>query len=367
MVIRYEARVRLTIRLMVAICALGGCDDASVDCAAPGVICTVVGTGLAGAEGIAGDGAPVDVAELYLPVDVAFDIHGDLLIVDFNNHAIRRLNDGVVSTLIGTGLLGDHVDGPARATSLKHPTHVAILSDGTLAVAGWHDSRILRYDPTSDTVTNWCGTGERGFDGDGHDAAATLFDLPVATVSDAEGRLLIADQGNQRVRRVEADGRVTTIIGTGVAGYSGDGGPAVEAQIASPTNESGAPAGKIARAPDGTLYLADTANGVVRVVAPDGIIGTVPTPALKIPSDVAVDAAGRLYIADTFNSCVRRVADGEVTTVAGRCGERGYTGDGGPADRALLDRPYGIEVDAQLRLWIADTHNHVVRVVRLPD
>jgi len=360
----YEWRV---LRIAIAsLLLLAACDDDAVDCDAPGVLCTIVGTGLAGNAGIA-DGLPPLQSELYLPVDVAFDAQGDLLVVDFNNHAIRRLHDGVLQTIIGTGYLGDHVDGPARQTGLKHPTHVTTLPDGTLAVAGWHDPRILHYDPVSDTVVSWCGTGERGFDGDGHAADATELNLPVATATDMNGRLLIADQGNQRVRRVEADGTVSTIVGTGVAGYGGDGGPAVDAQIASPQNQDGAPAGKIARGPDGTLYLADTLNQVVRAVSPDGIIRTVVTPALSTPSDVAVDPQGRLYIADTFSSCVRMIApDGTATTVAGRCGERGYTGDGGPADRALLDRPYGIELDVQRRLWIADTHNNVIRRVQLP-
>jgi sugar lactone lactonase YvrE len=174
-------------------------------------------------------------------------------------------------------------------------------------------------------------------------------------------------------------------------GFAGDGGPGTEAVIFQPFSQSAAPAGRMEMGPDGTLYFCDTGNHRVRTFSEDDTVDTVAGsgpdefdrsflggyegdggPAtealLKSPNDVAVAKNGDLYIADTANSCIRKVdSDGIITTVAGLCGEEGHEGDGGPATEALLDQPYGVSLDSDGNLYIADTHNHVVRVVYLGD
>jgi hypothetical protein len=361
----------------LALClVIGGCGGSEVCSEEPGVICTVVGTGVAG---LTTDGLPGTETELYLPMNTAVGQDGLLYILDWNNHRIRVLDgDGLVQTVVGTGHIGDAPDGPALDTSLNHPTHVVFEADGSMIISAWHNSKVMRYDPNTRTVASICGTGHRSFNGDGLPGTETVLDLPSATAIAPDGSILISDQANQRIRRLSRDDVVETVAGTGEPGYSGDGGAAVEAQLALPVSQSAPPAGGIATDAAGVLFIADTLNHVVRRVGVDGVIETVAgtgaagngpggdavTSALHTPSDVAVDSRGNLYIADTVNSCVRRVSpDGHMDTVAGVCGERGYAGDNGPAEQALLDRPYGVHVAPNDLLYVTDTHNQAIRVI----
>jgi hypothetical protein len=243
--------------------------------------------------------------------------------------------------------------------------------------------------------------------------------------------MLIMDQANQRIRRIEEDGTIETVVGpsdkfdpapegfTAVCaedeggtercklcedehasnpecpaqkphGFAGDEGPGTEALMFQPFSQSAPPAGRMELGPDGTLYFCDTGNHRIRALYEDGTVETVAGsgpehydpdfkggyegdggPAtealLKRPIDIAVDARGNLFIADTFNSCIRKVdAEGRIDTVAGQCGEQGFAGDEGPANEAKLNRPYGIALDHEGNLFIADTHNHRVRKVTGP-
>jgi sugar lactone lactonase YvrE len=356
---------------------MAGCgSDGDVCTGAPGEICTLVGTGI---SGLTADGLPTEETELYLPMNMTVGPDGRVYYLDWNNHRIRVIDDGGrVHTVVGTGHLGDAPDGPALEASLNHPTHIVFEADGSMIISAWHNSKVLRYDPNTQTVASICGTGARAFNGDGLSGTETDLDLPAATVVAPDGSLVISDQANQRLRRLTRDDVVETVVGTGEPGYAGDGGPATEAQINLPVSQSAPPAGGITIDPAGVLYIADTLNHVIRRVGLDGIITTVAgtgaagngpggdalASALHTPSDVALDSAGNLYIADTMNSCIRRVSpEGGMDTAAGRCGERGYEGDGGAADEALLDRPYGVDVTSDGTLYVADTHNHVIRVV----
>jgi DNA-binding beta-propeller fold protein YncE len=329
-----------------------------------------------------GDGLPGTETDLFLPQDVTAGPGGELFIADWNNHAIRVLREGVVDTVVGVaGVLGDAREGPARERALHHPTHVAILTDGSLIVSAWHNYHVLHYDPGLDEVTRLAGSGEPGFNGDGLPATETHIDMPVAAVPLPSGAIAFSDQINQRVRMIDHDGVITTLAGTGEQGYAGDGGPAANARFNFPAGAERVPAGRIDIDAAGAIYLADTNNHVIRRIesglietlagtgqAGDGGSGLALESALHGPTDVAVGPDDSIYIADTFNSCIRRVApDGTIATVAGRCGERGHEGDGGPADEALLNRPYGIDVSADGTLYIADTHNHVIRAVRLEE
>jgi hypothetical protein len=364
-------------------CGGGGGNPMPVPaCAAgPGVICTVAGTG------IAGDGADdLDALQtrIYLPQDVTVGPDGRLYIVDWNNHRIRvRQDDGTLHIIAGIGELGPTSDDPSTGR-LNHPTQVTFDGMGNMIIAAWHNSLIKKLDPATGDLVDICGTGARGFAGDGGPAAAAVLNLPVAVVYDSAGNLLISDQANDRIRKVDAvTETISTIAGVGpcldatACPPLGDGGPATSAFISLPQGQSARPAGRIDIDPAGNIYLADSLNNRVRKIDPTGGITTVAgngqlgasgdggsaiLASLNDLSDVAVSAYG-LYIADTDNNCVRVVRDGTITTAAGVCGQSGFAGDGGLATDALLDRPGGIALDSNGTLYIADTHNQRVRAV----
>ena len=324
-------------------------------------------------------------AHFYLPQDLTYGPDGRLYILDWNNHRVRVVADDRITTLIGTGELGDAPAGRAREIGLNHPTHISFDPLGRLILSAWHNSLILRYDFATDYIEPVCGTGERDYGGDGGPAARAQVNLPSATAFDPLGRMYISDQENQRVRMIDLDGTISTVVGTGQPGFAGDGGPATDAQIWAPVSQAAPPTSRIAIDDLGNLYLADTFNNRIRKVdAATGIITTIagnganrPAPSseedgadalavsLYWPCDVAIDSAGRVFLADTFNHCVRRIElDGTISTVAGQCGQSGDHGDGGPPQSALLNRPYGIELDPDDNLYIADTRNHRIRLVR---
>ena len=371
---------------MLAVAAASGCGDDVVRQAppepcdpAPGRICTVAGTGVAG-DGA--DGLAALDTRLYLPQDVTVGPDGRLYIVDWNNHRIRvREDDGTLRIVAGIGELGPVSDDPSTGR-LNHPTQVTFDPAGTLFIAAWHNSRIKTLDAATGELHDVCGTGMRGFAGDGGPAETAVLNLPVAIAFDGAGNMFISDQANDRIRRVDAaTATISTIAGVGpcVGCALGDDGPATGAFISLPQGQSARPAGRIDVDPSGDLYLADTQNNRVRRIDPSGVITTVAgtgtagaagdgepamAAALNSLADVAVGPDGLVYIADTGNNCVRAVgADGVIGTVAGTCGTPGFAGDGGPATAAKLDRPGGIALDASGNLYVADTHNQRVRVV----
>jgi sugar lactone lactonase YvrE len=365
---------------LLAALAFAACDESDNGEAicepGPGIACVYMGTGVAG---LGDDQLAPRQTELYLPQDVTAGPNGTVYVVDWNNHRIRSVKDDLAVTLIGTGYLGDAPAGNATEVSLNHPTHVSVQADGKLIVAAWHNSKILSYDPATNQVEPICGTGARSFSGDGEPAVGAVLDLPVATATGPDGSWYISDQANQRVRRVGPDGIIQTVVGNGIPGFSGDGGPATEAQLHLPVGQSAPPAGRIATDAEGRLYIADSANHRIRLVDTDGTISTVAgdgTPAyhgdggpavaasLFRPNDVAIDRDGNLFIADTDNSCIRRVdPDGIISAVAGVCGSAGLGEDGVLANEIFLDRPYGIALADDGTLYIADTHNHRIVAV----
>lgn len=367
--------VRLTLAL--AAVPLLSCGSSVPDCQ-PGRICTVVGNGQIG---LTPDGALSLQTRLYLPQDVTVGPDGRPYFIDWNNHRIRvLLPDYTVHTVLGTGELGDGPPGPALQHRLNHPTNIAFDPAGRMIVAAWHNSKIKRVDLNTGMAEDICGTGMRAFAGDGGPASSAVLDLPVGVAIAANGDMYIADQANQRIRRIGSDGNINTIVGNGMPGYSGDGGPATMAQIANPVGQAAAPAGRIALDDRGNLYIADTNNHRIRRVdAATGIITTIagtgtagysgdegPATAAELngPTDIEIAPDGTIYIADTQNNCVRTITtEGTIHTFAGRCGVRGFAGDGGPPTEAQLNRPYGIEIDPQGNVWIADTYNHRLRMV----
>jgi hypothetical protein len=353
-----------------------------------GQICTIAGTGIAG-DGI--DRQAATATRLYLPQDMTAGPDGRLYVADWNNHRIRSIDDaGVMHIVAGIGELGASADDPS-SERLNHPTNVAfdpMGMPGEMIIAAWHNSRVKKCDLATSSIIDIAGTGKRGFGGNGGKAILATLDLPVAIVFDAAGDMLIADQANQMIRKVDrATDVITTIAGVGRCADStnpnpciiNDGGPATQGGFHFPIGQAASPGGRIALGRDGSIFVADTENFRLRRVSPDGMLetfagtgtwgflgdgGPAKQAQLGRLADVAVARDGRIFIADTDNSCVRVIApDGIITTFAGQCGARGFSGDGGPAAAAKLDRPSGVEIGPRGDVFIADTHNNRIRVV----
>lgn len=340
------------------------------------VINTLAGSGLPGYNG---DDLDAIETALYLPQDMTVSTTGELYVVDWNNHRVRRLEEnGNLKTIAGTGELGEAKDGEAIYVQFNHPTNVCFDNNGDMLIAAWHNSLVKRLDLDTGLVVNVAGTGARAFGGDGGPANDARLDLPSAVVVDSQNNVIIADQANFRLRKVTPEGVISTICGSSTAGYTGDGGPAADATLRGPRGQAAPPASRIDIDAQDRIYIADTGNHVVRIIDTDGTIRTVAGtgeagysgdggPAdeaqLNTPSDVEITANGILYIADTMNNVIRKVApDGTISTVVGT-GERGFSGDGERADAAQLDRPYGVETAANGDLYVADTHNQRLRLV----
>ena len=333
-----------------------------------GIITTIAGTG---EGGYSGDGGPGVAARLNYPTGVAVDAAGNLYIADRHNHRIRRVDGfGTITTIAGNGREGYSGDGgPAVAAQLNYPSDVAVDGNGNLYVTDRKNHRIRRIDDTG-VITTIAGNGEESYGGDNGPAVAARLNFPAAVVVDVAGNLYIVDSGNHRIRRVDSTGMITTIAGNGELGFSGDGGPAVAAHLLYPTG--------IAVDGAGNLYIADTDNHRIRRVDRSGTITTIAGtgeqgysgdngPAveaqLAYPHGMTVDGAGNLYVADNWNSRIRRIdATGVIITIAG-IGGSGFSGDGGPAVAAQLNLPQGVAVDGTGNLYIADTDNHRIRQV----
>jgi NHL repeat-containing protein len=332
-------------------------------------IATVAGTGTAG---YSGDGGPATAAELNHPRGLAIAPGGGFAIADAFGETVRRvLPDGTIETVAGTGTAGYSGDGgPGAAAELNLPHGVAFLPDGTLLIADTLNNRIRAVSPGG-TITTVAGTGAYAYSGDGGPAAAAAIESPRGISAVPGGGYLIPDTDNQRIRRVTPDGTITTVAGNGARGFGGDGGPATSA----PLDE---PFGAVATA-DGGLLIADTGNNRIRRVAPDGTITTVagngvrgfsgdggPATAaeLNAPHAVAGLPDGGFLVADEANNRVRRVwPDGTITTIVGT-GDAAFGGDGGAASAAAIDGPKAFAVlPNYLGFLLADAYNSRVRLV----
>jgi sugar lactone lactonase YvrE len=334
--------------------------------AAPGHISTFAGRGTAG---FSGDGGPAKQAKLDAPGGLAFR-SGNLYVADFKQHRVRRVNSSRrITTVAGTRARGFSGDGgPGTKAKLNRPIGLAADGAGNLFIGDSRNHRVRRVNG-SGTITTAAGTGILGFSGEGGAATSAKLSFPWELGYDS-GNLYIADSGNHRVRRVDASGTITTIAGTGVRGFSGDGGAATEARLRRP--------GAVVVDGSGRLYIADFGNNRVRRVDTSGRITTVAgngkqgfsgeggkaTKAkLNAPSGLALDHSGNLYIADSGNNRVRKVnGPGKIITVAGT-GKGGFSGDGGKATKAKLNYPIGLAFDHSHNLFIADSGNHRVRKV----
>jgi DNA-binding beta-propeller fold protein YncE len=353
--------------LLAAVCAALACCAPAA--AAPGDISTVAGT----TPGFAGDGGPAIAAQLAGPYAVAPTPDGGFLIADFGNSRVRKVSAaGAITTVAGStrGYSGDF--GPATAAQLSEPSSVAPTRDGGLLIADT-DNYVVRKVRPDGTIVTVAGTGLMpGFSGDGGAATSAKLAFPYGVAPTPDGGFLIADTGNRRIRKVFANGTIVTVAGTTTAGYAGDGGPAVAAQLDFPYG--------VAPTPDGGFLIADAGNQRIRRVRPDGTIVTAAgagTPGLSGDGDLATSAMlhdpigvtaladGGFLIADELNDRIRRVSPaGVITTVAGTSG--GLSGDGGPAIAAQLSFPTGVAVTPTGELLIADFGNGRIRAVTGP-
>ena len=342
-----------------------------------GIITTVAGTGEAG---YSGDGGPAMAASLREPLGLAVDAAGDFYIATLYGNVIRKVSasTGIITTFAGTGGLGVEGEGVlATEARVAEPIAVAIGPGGDLYYSEYFRGRVRRVDAATGLVHTVAGTGTPGFNGDGIPATSAQLHHPWGIALDSAGNLYIAEEGNHRIRKVEAaTGLISTYAGTGTPGYSGDGGPAAAANIDAPLG--------IALDAAGHLYFAEYSHCVVRRVdAATGVITTVagtgacgyggdggPAAAalLDAPYDVTLDEAGNLFIVDSESHRVRVVsaATGFVATAAGN-GVAGFSGDGGPATEAALDHPFSAACGPGGRLYIGDAYNLRVRLVTLGE
>jgi len=334
------------------------------------IITTVAGNG---ATNYFGDGGAATNASLDGPDGSAVDGSGNLFIADLGNNRIRKVDpNGIITTVAGNGSAGFSGDGGAATNaSLDDPDSVAVDGLGNLFIADLGNNRIRKVDPNG-IITTVAGNGNAGYSGDGGAAANASLDEPYGVAVDGLGNLFIADTFNNRIRMVDPSGTITTVAGNGSGGYSGDGGAATNASLDGPYG--------VAVDSIGNLFIADTFNNRIRELNTNGIIitvagsgsagysgdgGAATRASLSYPFGVVVDIFDNVFIADTFNNCVREVdTNGIINTVAGN-GSAGYSGDGGAATQASLDDPYGVTVDGSGNLFIADTDNNRIREVTL--
>ena len=326
--------------------------------------------------GWGGDGGPATVAELCTPGGVALDLEGNLYFTEPCNSDVRKVDaaTGFISAIAGNRIQGFKGDGgPAAAAEFNGPTGIAVDAAGDIYIADSQNNRIREIDAHTGIITTVAGDATEGYNGDGGRANSAALNGPQGVALDVAGNLYIADSNNERIREIiAATGIITTVAGSGVAGYSGDGGPASGAELDGPTG--------IALSSAGDIYISDLSNHRIRVVtAGTGIIATVagngiegdsgdggPATRAEVdwPVGIALDGASDLYLTDDHQNTVREVdaATGTIVRIAGT-GAYGYGGDGGPAINALLEYPEGIVLDAAGNIYVADYFNDRIRVV----
>ena len=330
------------------------------------IVSTIAGGGLS----IPGDGGPATDAALQWPNQIAIDKVGNVYFPDQWAHVVKRIDtSGIITTIAGAGGVGSGGDmGPATAAQLRSPTGIAIDGAGDIYIADYNSDNIRKIDGAG-IITTFAGTGLPGPPGDGGPATAAAIISPAYLVFDGAGNLYITTS-QLRIRKINTAGIITTFAGTGVAGYSGDGGLATDAKLY--------PTGQMSVDGAGNVYIADDYNSVIRKVNTAGIISTFagtgvsghtgdagPATAAELykPGGLCIDPGGNMYIAEETNGQIRKISpSGIISTYAGT-GVDGFAGDGGPATAAKFNLILALEADCAGNLFLADGNNYRIRAI----
>jgi sugar lactone lactonase YvrE len=334
-----------------------------------GIITTIAGNGRAG---YSGDNGSALKASFNFPAGLCSDQTGNLYVADRNNHRVRRIDtSGIVTTVAGTGIPDWGGDGgPAIAAHLNYPSDVVCDGKGNLYISDRSNNRIRKVD-SSGVISTVVGLGLPEFGGDFGPATDAFLKYPFGIDLDKKGNLYIADRGNNRVRKVDAQGIITTVAGDGTHFFSGDYGPATRASLAYPTD--------VVVDDQGHLYIADRNNNRVRRVDPLGIITTVmgigryeyngdneiaSETTLHLPFALALSRDGKLIVVDRNHFRIRGMdlKSHSITTIAGN-GSSWFRGDGGPGTGATLEFPSGMAVDSKGNIIFADKMHNRLRFI----
>jgi sugar lactone lactonase YvrE len=334
------------------------------------LINTIAGNGT---SGYSGDGGLATAAQLSSMSGVAIDVDGNLFLAEYNNNTIRKVDhSGIITTVAGTGTTGYSGDGgPATAAEVNRPKAVAVDNAGNFYISEDDNNRIRKIN-SAGIISTIAGNGAATFSGDGGPATSASLNAPAGIAIDASGNIYIADYNNNRVRKVSTSGIISTVAGTGTAGYSGDGGQATAAQLHFPVS--------VVVDATGNIFIADMYNACIRKVDSKGLITTIAGTGtagysgdgasaihaqLSNPSALALDSYGTLYVADYDNNRIRKIStDNIITTITGN-GTPGFTGDGGPASGAEVNLPTGVALSSAGEIYIGDSGNNRVRKISL--
>lgn len=329
-----------------------------------------------GTIGSGGDGGPASAAQFSWPVAITIDSNNNIYIADAgtSGHRVRKIDrTGIIHTHAGTGISGYSGDGgPATNAQLNTPASLAFDNIGNMYIADANDHCIRKINAAG-IITTIAGTGVLGFSGDWGPATNAQLNLPVGVFWDKRtGNLFVCDEANNVVRKIDSIGIITTIAGTGISGYSGDGGPATVATLNYPSG--------LTTDTFGNIFICEFFNHIIRKIDTNGIISTfagtgsfgfsgdggAPTLALlNKPCYISTDISNNLYFSDQGNSRIRKIsASGIISTIAG-IGVRGYSGDSGPATSAFINSAAGIYIanNCSSNILIGDQGNHRVRVI----
>ncbi len=323
--------------------------------------------------GFTGDGGPATSAEIEGPQAVATDGSGNVYLGDYSGTRLRKVNtSGIISTIAGDGVPSFSGDGgPATAAEIQGVYSIRADASGNIYFDDYVNHRIRKIN-TSGIITTVAGNGVAGYSGDGCPATAAEFGVHIGIAIDQYGGIYISDLDNSRIRYVDNSGYISTYAGTGVVGYSGDGGPCGSAEIGWPTY--------LTVDASSNIYFTQGVGSVVRKISNTRIITTVagngtggfsgdggPATSAEMynPQGVAIDSYGNIYVSDDQNQRIRKInKSGIITTFAGN-GAFGYNGDGGPATSAEISQPEELAIDPSSNLYIADFGNERVRKIPL--
>ena len=332
------------------------------------VISTFAGTGTLGSSG---DNVQATNAQLNALFGVCADISGNVYIVESSMYRIRKVNPaGILTTFAGTGTFGSSGDtGKATSATLNNPRRVFVDANGlNVYIVDSGNNKIRKVD-SAGTITTIAGTGAAGIVGDNGQATAAQLNNPFGGCIDTNSNIYIADFGNQKIRKINSAGIITTYAGTGTVGSAGNNGQATSAGLYYPRG--------VGADSNGNIFIADSGNNQIRMVNRAGIIttiagstlgstgdgGSASTALLNTPFSVSVDINGNVFIADTNNHRIRLINNaGIITTIAGT-GTIGSTGDNGPSTSAQLNYPSDVTLDSNGNVFIADRSNFEIRKV----